>query len=135
MAQLFNGDWKRSTDDKEKAEVLNFYFTSVFSQRIDYEFPNTCEGQVEGTGLQLGIDKRIVKEYPFILNEFTYSGPYELHPRILKELAEELSEPLSIIFLKSWEMSEVLEIGEGLMLSLCTKRAKGRNLGSIDLSD
>ena len=34
------------------------------------------------------------------------SGLDELHPRVFKELAEELSEPLSIIFLKSWEMAE-----------------------------
>ena len=41
------------------------------------------------------------------MNEFRSLGPHELHPRVLKELAEELPEPLSIIFLKSWEMGEV----------------------------
>ena len=33
--------------------------------------------------------------------------PDELHPRVIKELAEELSEPLSIIFAESWKTGEV----------------------------
>ena len=41
----------------------------------------------EGTGLQLEIDKQIVT-----LDEFKSPGPDELHPRVPKELAEELSE-------------------------------------------
>ncbi|XP_074855429.1 uncharacterized protein LOC142015634 [Carettochelys insculpta] len=36
-------------------------------------------------------------------------GPDEKHPRILKELMEEVSEPLSIIFGKSWETGEIPE--------------------------
>ena len=51
----------------------------------------------------------VVKEYLTTLNEFKSPGPDEWHPRVLKELAEELSEPLSIIFLKSWESGEVPE--------------------------
>jgi len=32
-----------------------------------------------------------------------------MHPRILKELIEEVSEPLAIIFGKSWETGEIPE--------------------------
>ena len=41
------------------------------------------------------------------LNEFKSPGPDELHPRMLKELAEEISEPLAIIFEKSYRTGEV----------------------------
>ena len=41
------------------------------------------------------------------MNEFKSPGPDELHLRVLKELAEELSELLSTIFLKTWERGEV----------------------------
>ena len=52
VAQLLNEDGKMITEDKEKAEVLNTYFSSVsvFPQRTDYGPPHKCEVQVEGTG-------------------------------------------------------------------------------------
>ena len=59
--------------------------------------------------MQLEIDKQIDKEYLTTLYEFKSPGLDELHLRVLKELAEELLEPLSIIFLKSWEMGDVPE--------------------------
>ena len=63
MAQLLSGDGKMITDYEEKAEVLNSYFTPDFSQRTDYDSPNKCEVQVEGTRLQLEINKQIFKDY------------------------------------------------------------------------
>ena len=41
------------------------------------------------------------------LNKIKFPGADELPPRMLKEGAEEISEPLTIIFEKSWRTGEV----------------------------
>ena len=49
-----NGDGKMITKDKEKAEVLNSYFSSVFSHETDDELPNKLEVQVEDPRIAAG---------------------------------------------------------------------------------
>lgn len=80
--------------------MLNSDFSSVFSQRRDYDPPEKCEEQMEETGLQFEMDEHVVKEHLIILSKFKSPGLDELHSKLLKELVEELSEPLSIVLLK-----------------------------------
>ncbi|XP_073532280.1 general transcription factor IIH subunit 3 isoform X1 [Phyllobates terribilis] len=58
---------------------------------------------------KLSVNRKIVREYLANINEFKSPGPDELHPRVLKEIIEEILEPLSIIFENSWRTGEVPE--------------------------
>ncbi|KAK4821662.1 LOW QUALITY PROTEIN: hypothetical protein QYF61_027130 [Mycteria americana] len=97
-----------ATKDEEKAEVLNAFFASVLITNCS---PGTQPPELEDRD-------RDQNEAPIIQGEMGSNllhhsdtqksmGLDGIHPRVLRELAEVLTKPLSILYQQSWLTGEV----------------------------
>jgi hypothetical protein len=109
IGPLVDPDGTVRTDTRSKAQILNTYFTSVFTredlavipQPRDLNFHETLSNDVFTV-------EEVEKELS-LLNPYKSTGPDGLTPRILKEMAVVISKPLAIIFNRSLATGTVPE--------------------------
>jgi hypothetical protein len=99
---------KTTETDKEKAEVLLNFFSTVFTIEPDGDLPQFgSRADTMMAGIKVDVD--IVKKKLDKLNSNKSPGPDGIHPRVLKEASESLSLPLSLLFQHSLDTGEVPE--------------------------
>ena len=118
VANLLQKDGSLTKCDSEKAEVLNNFFTSVFTLEDSSNipsFPQRTPKTLSTPVISVDEMKNKLKQ----LNTSKSAGPDNMHPRLLKELAEVIALPLKLLFDKTlkegkipaaWKKAEVKPI-------------------------
>ena len=100
--------------DKQKAEVLANFFSSVFTQEPDGDIPNIENVEISHPFQDKEISEEEVLKIMKDLKPNKSAGPDELHPKSLLEMKETLSKPLALIFnssLKTGQVPEMWKLG------------------------
>lgn len=103
VENLRSEDGELTTNDSEKAEALNRFYTAVCTIEPD-DPADSSDAAVEYAGHRItdaDISADMVKKQLSTLKVSSAAGPDGIHPRILRETAETVSLPLARMFRKS----------------------------------
>ena len=123
-------------DDNEKANILQKQFSSVFTREPDGEVP-TMEAKtnvkIQGLTVTATSIKKLIKK----LKVSKSCGPDEIHPRLLIELCDIISEPLSLLMNKTLEEGHIPDDWRNAFISAIFKkgaRNRAENYRPISLT-
>ena len=101
-----------ATKQEEKPDVLYSFFASVVNVQTGYSKgtqPLELEDKEREQNKAPIIQEEAVNDLLRHLDAHKSIGPDGIHPRVLRELAEELAKILFIIYQQSWLTGEVPE--------------------------
>jgi hypothetical protein len=106
IGPLKKPDGTMTTDGREMADILNNFFTSVFTKEDLTNLP-TKNRETNTVLSDIEITKRDVVRKIDRLKKDSAPGPDDIHPRLLKELKHQVAGPLAKIYRKSLDSGVV----------------------------
>ena len=88
---------EKTCSDADKAKILNDHFSNILIKNMTVvilQMKNKCENDMK----HITIDTEDIVERLGNLNVFKSPGPDMLHPRVLREVRNEIAVPLKLIF-------------------------------------
>ena len=120
IGDLKKSDGQATSNDMEKASELNNFFTSVFTKEDSNNMPDldkpTHDIKISNSATVTIEEMKKILE---TLKTEKSPGPDEIHPKVLKECAEQLAAPMKVMFdltmktgkvPKSWKQAEITAI-------------------------
>ena len=98
-------DGVRVVEPKPKAQLLNKYFSSVFTRRDDPPPSMEPSGRIKLSDIE--VNEQIIADEINHIREFSAPGPDNFSNKIIIELKSEIAKPLAILFRKSLDESHI----------------------------
>ena len=133
VGPLRNSTGRVVCDESEMAGLLNRYFPSMFTQEQSGELPKAKSiylGGEEGLLQKIQVGVKAVKEQLGNIRGDQALGPDNMHPRVLRDVAEQVSELLTEIFNPSLESGQVPENWRVANVTPLFKKGSREELGN-----
>ncbi|KAK4818467.1 hypothetical protein QYF61_014169 [Mycteria americana] len=129
--EYYEGGNKSVREDKD--HYYNAFFASVFNSQTSYPQgiqPPELEDRDGEQNKPPLIQEEAASDLLRHLDTHKSMGPDGIHPRVLRQLAEELAKPLSIIYQQSWLTGEVPDDWRLANVTPIHKKSQKEDLGT-----